>query len=98
MGVNPVGCIFSEYCLHNPNAWQYVPPILRENGGWSLFNTPRGRHNHGYRLYRSALGEEDWYVEKRNILDTGVVSEEEMRADIRNGSITEMMPRQEYYR
>jgi hypothetical protein len=98
VGVNPVGCIFSEYSLHNPKAWQYVQPILRENGGWALFNyTPRGRHNHGYRLYRSALNASDWYVEKQNIFDTGVVSEERIQGDIRNGFMTEMLARQEYY-
>ena len=51
VGTNPVGCVFSEYPLQNPRAWDFIRPILAENGGWAVFSyTPRGR-NHGYRLY-----------------------------------------------
>ena len=47
VGTNPVGCIFSEYSLHDPSAWNYIRPILAENGGWALFiYTARGK-NHG---------------------------------------------------
>ncbi len=28
VGPNPVGCVFSEYSLQNPIAWQFVQPIL----------------------------------------------------------------------
>lgn len=62
VGTNPIGCIFSEYSLHNPAAWEYIRPILRENGGWALFiYTPRG-HNHGYRLLQTAK-KAGWFVE-----------------------------------
>jgi hypothetical protein len=37
MGSNPVGCVFSEYSLQDPRAWEFIKPILRENGGWALF-------------------------------------------------------------
>src|SRR5688572_15313537 len=51
VGTNPIGCIFSEYSLHDPGAWEYLRPILKENGGWALFiYTARGR-NHGYTLF-----------------------------------------------
>lgn len=98
VGVNPVGCIFSEFSLHNPKAWQYVQPILRENGGWAAINTtPRGKQNHLYRLYKGVLNSPEWYVTKQSILDTGVISELEVQEDIRLGLITETLARQEYY-
>ena len=33
VGINPVGCVFSEFSLQNPSAWAFTRPILRENGG-----------------------------------------------------------------
>jgi hypothetical protein len=43
VGPNPVGCVFSEYSLQDPRAWDFVRPILAENEGWAVFNyTPRG--------------------------------------------------------
>ena len=54
VGTNPVGCVFSEYPLQDPSGWDFVRPILRENGGWAVFcYTPRGK-NHGYDLYAMA--------------------------------------------
>src|SRR6185312_14576271 len=51
MSTNPIGCVFAEYALQDPRAWDYVRPILRENGGWAIFDfTPRGK-NHGYQIY-----------------------------------------------
>lgn len=38
VGTNPVGCVFSEYSLQDPRAWQLIRPILTENGGWAIFN------------------------------------------------------------
>ena len=37
VGPNPVGCIFSEYSLQDPAAWNYIRPILAENDGWAIF-------------------------------------------------------------
>ena len=51
MGTNPQGCVFSEYALQDPMAYQYIRPILTANGGWALFlSTPRGK-NHLWSLY-----------------------------------------------
>jgi len=53
VGTNPVGCVFSEFSLQDPRGWDFIRPILRENGGWSLFNgTPRGKSNHLHTLYQ----------------------------------------------
>jgi len=51
VGTNPIGVIFSEWSIADPSAWDYIRPILRENGGWALFiYTPRGK-NHGKTTY-----------------------------------------------
>src|SRR5215469_16262935 len=48
MSTNPIGVVMAEYALQDPQAWDYLRPILRENGGWAAFDfTPRGK-NHGY--------------------------------------------------
>ena len=55
VGPNPVGCIFSEFSLQNPIAWNLVRPILNANNGWAVYvYTPRGR-NHGYDMYMNGL-------------------------------------------
>jgi len=46
VGTAPYGCIFSEYALQDPKAWNMIRPILAENKGWALFvSTPRGRNH-----------------------------------------------------
>ena len=37
MGSNPRGCIFSEYSLQNPKAFDFIRPILVQNEGWAVF-------------------------------------------------------------
>lgn len=71
VGTNPVGCIFSEYSVMRPSAWQLMDPVLAANGGWAAFAyTPRGR-NHGFKLYESALKMPDiWHVSLKTINDT----------------------------
>jgi len=75
VGTNPVGCVFSEYPLQDPRAWGFLRPILRENGGWAVFNfTPRGRMNHGFDLYQTAKNDpENWYCEVLTVDDTHVI-------------------------
>ncbi len=61
VGTNPVGCVFSEFALQDPQAWNFIRPILAENDGWAIFNsTPRGR-NHFYELEQKIRGHKDWY-------------------------------------
>jgi hypothetical protein len=62
VGTNPVGVVFSEFSITNPEAWKYVSPILAVNGGWAIFNfTPRGM-NHAYTLLQQAKNS-NWYWE-----------------------------------
>ncbi len=101
MSTNPVGCVFAEYSLQDPNAWEYVRPILRENGGWAIFDyTPRGK-NHGHTLYETAMklmaaGDSAWFCQRLTIDDTGVLTQADMDAERREG-MSEDMIRQEYY-
>lgn len=96
VGTNPVGVIFSEFSLHKIEAWNYLRPILLENGGWALFNgTPRGK-NHMYKLLEAAKKDPEWYWDVKTIDDTGVMTAEQVENEIKNG-----MPRalalQEFY-
>ena len=96
MGSNPVGCVFSEYSLQDPRAWEFIKPILRENGGWALFiYTPRG-HNHGYKLFKMALVNDAWFCEKLTITDTGVLTDADMDAERAEGTTGDMIE-QEYF-
>lgn len=70
VGTNPVGVIMSEYSIADPAAWDYLRPILAENGGWAMFiYTPRGK-NHGYQLYNNALKNPRWFSSLLTVDDT----------------------------
>lgn len=101
-GTNPVGCIFSEYALQDPLAWETISPILIENGGFGIFNyTPRGR-NHGYKLYTSSQRSEKWFSQKLTIDDTRrpnglpVISDEMIQSE-RDRGADESFIQQEYW-
>ena len=102
VGTNPVGCIFSEYALQKPEAWDFIRPILRENGGWALFNyTPRGL-NHGFNIYEMARKSPHWFCDLLTINDTKredgtPVITQEMIAAERTEGMSENMIMQEYY-
>ena len=73
VGANPVGVVFSEYSLQDPRAWDYIRPILAENGGWALFiYTARGR-NHGYDLLNVAKKNETWFQQVLTVEDTRAI-------------------------
>jgi hypothetical protein len=97
MGTNPIWCVFSEFALQDPKAWEFVRPILKENGGIAIFcYTPRGR-NHAYDLhYNVALKNPDsWYSQTLSVYDTGVLTKEEVEQEIREG-MSEELAAQEY--
>ena len=97
VGTNPVGCVFSEFSLQDPSGWDYIRPILRENKGWALFNgTPRGKHNHLYRLYQDAVKDKDWFVTKIGVDETKVISEEDLDKERRSGMDEELI-QQEFF-
>ncbi len=97
MGTNPYGCIFSEYALQDPRAYQYIRPILLANDGWALFiSTPRGK-NHLWQLYQVAKESPDWFAYKLTIDDTGHIPLEEIERERREGLISDDLIMQEYY-
>lgn len=97
VGTNPVGCVFSEYSLQDPSGWEFIRPILRENGGWAIFNgTPRGKQNHLYELVEQNRSNKDWYIEVRGVDDTGVMTAEEIQSEIDAGMDAELA-QQEFY-
>jgi hypothetical protein len=96
VGSNPVGVVFSEWSLAHPEAWDYIRPILVENGGWALFiYTPRGR-NHGYATFQHALGAPDWFCERLTVDDTGLVDADLIEAE-RAAGMSDAKIRQEFY-
>lgn len=96
VGTNPVGVVFSEYSLQNPKAWEFIRPILRENGGWAIFNfTPRGK-NHAYDLYTMAVDNPAWYVSKLTVEDTNILSVADIEEERQAGMLEEMI-QQEFY-
>lgn len=97
VGTNPIGVVFSEYSLQDPSAWDYIRPILAENGGWAMFIfTPRGK-NHGYTLHEMARKNPDrWFSQTLSIEDTGAVDKGTIEDERKDGMAEELI-QQEYY-
>lgn len=101
MGTNPIGMIFSEYSLQDPNCWGYFRPILAENDGWAIFNfTPRGE-NHAYQLYELAKNDpENWFCELLTVNDTQAIRPETLtqeREEIVRLDGNDSLYQQEYF-
>jgi hypothetical protein len=78
VGSPPIGIVFSEWALADPQAWSFLAPILEENDGWAIFvTTPRGP-NHAKKLFDYASRAEDWFAEKLTADVTGVFSREQL--------------------
>jgi phage terminase large subunit len=96
VGTNPVGCIFSETSLQNPLGWEYVRPILAENGGWALFNgTPRGK-NWFHELVKAAESNPKWFCQLLTVDDTGAITPEAIEEE-RQAGMSDEMVQQEFY-
>ena len=97
MGTNPRGCVFSEYALQDPMAYQYLRPILTANQGWALFiSTPRGK-NHLWTLKELAEQSPEWFYYKLSVEDTEHIPLSEIDRERREGLMSEDMIQQEYY-
>lgn len=73
VGTNPIGVVFSEYAIMKPQVWDYIRPILAENGGWAIFiYTPRGM-NHGWKLYQQAVSSPDWFCSVDSVTKTQAI-------------------------
>lgn len=97
MGTNPQLCIFSEYALQDPRAYQYMRPILTANYGTAIFlSTPRGK-NSLWELYQIALNSPEWFCQKLTVMDTGHISLHEIEKERSTGEMSEDLIQQEYY-
>ena len=96
VGSNPIGVVFSEWSLTDPRAWDFVRPILAENGGWAIFiYTPRGR-NHGYTQLEIARSNPSWMHEVLTVDDTGLLTGADINEERKSG-MSEDLIQQEYY-
>jgi len=97
VGSNPIGCVFTEYALQDPRAYQYIRPILLANNGWAVFlSTPRGK-NHLFELYEIARNSPDWFAYKLTVEDTQHISLHDIERELNSGEVSEDLIQQEYY-
>jgi hypothetical protein len=96
VGANPVGVVFSEFSIANPAAWDFIRPILAENGGWALFIfTPRGK-NHAHKLFLMAKDNGEWFAEVLTVDDTLVIPPEVIAKERAEGMDDDLIE-QEYF-
>ncbi len=96
MGTNPKIVVFSEYAIQDPAVWDFIRPILKVNKGVAIFiSTPRGR-NHFYDIFRTAQVTEGWFAERLTILDTNVLTCQDVEQEKKEG-MSEELALQEYY-
>lgn len=83
VGAGPLGIVFSEYALSDPQAWDYMRPMLLESGGWAIFNsTVRGR-NHFWKLGEFARSDPAWFYSNLTADQTGVFTQDQLDAELR---------------
>lgn len=82
VGTNPVGVVFSEYSLMKARVWEFIRPILAENGGFAIFiYTPRGK-NEGWKMLQTAKeNTKDWWYEILTVADTKAISKEALEQE-----------------
>lgn len=92
VGTNPIGVVFSEWALQDPSAWDYIRPILAENGGWAIFiYTARGK-NHGWTTKQIALkfpevwAHFDLKVSDTKAIDDAILFQERMEIIEKDGN------------
>lgn len=96
VGAGPVGVVFSEYALAKPSGWNFISPMLDENGGWAAFiSTPRG-NNHAKKLFDYALSDPSWFADLRTLYDTRVLDPDVTLAAARARGMPEPLVRQEW--
>lgn len=82
VGSPPYGVVFSEWALADPQAWAYIRPILRENGGWALFiTTPRG-DNHAKSMIDGSEKRDSWFGEISPVTHTKILTQEELDEEL----------------
>jgi phage terminase large subunit len=96
VGAGPVGVTFSEYAVAKPSAWNFIAPMLDENGGWASFiTTPRG-NNHAKKLFDAAGQDSHWFRELLTLYQTRAYDPETTIAAAVARGMPEALIRQEY--
>ena len=102
IGGNVVGVVFSEWAMCNPKAWDYIRPILRENGGTATFITTFRGRNHAWKMAQQLKDNPDWYIDIRDITQTSeldgspIISLDDVDRDRADG-MPESLVQQEYF-
>ncbi len=97
VGTNARGCVFSEYALQDPRAYQFLRPVLTAIDGWAVFlSTPRGK-NHLWELWNIAQNSKDWFAYKMTVADTGHISLHDIERERASGEMSDDLIQQEYY-
>lgn len=95
VGTNPVGVVFSEFPVGKASAWDFIRPILAENGGFAIFDfTPRGM-NHGWKILQQAKATPGWFWQVLTAEDTEVLSPQVLAEE--KASMPEDLYFQEYF-
>lgn len=81
VGSPPIGIVYSEWALAQPQARAYLRPIITQNNGWELFiYTPRGR-NHGLTTYKAAKEKRDSFAQILTAEQTGTLTPEVLEGE-----------------
>ncbi|NDC09946.1 MAG: hypothetical protein EBZ75_11520 [Oxalobacteraceae bacterium] len=97
VGSNPRGLIFSEWSISNPRAWDYMRPILTENGGFAAFiGTPRGKNFFFEQYERVRQMPNEWYCDIKTVLDTQAITLEAIEQE-RLAGMSEDRIQQEFF-
>jgi len=75
VGSPPIGIVYSEFALSNPQSWAYLSPILEENNGWAIFITTSRGNNHAKKMIDFARVEPGWYGMIHTANDTPVFTQ-----------------------
>lgn len=83
LGSTPVGIVFSEWALADPNSYGFLRPILAENNGWVVFiTTPRGA-NHARTTYQGFKEDPTCFAETLTVDNTGVFTKDQLERELR---------------
>lgn len=100
VGTNPLGAVFSEFSIQDPQGLKYMSPVFANNGGWFILNgTPRGK-NHFHDRYVMAQNNPRWFTSLLTIKDCLVYTDEQianMTDEYQMAGMTEDEIQQEMY-
>lgn len=102
MGSGVYGVVFSEWALCRPAAYDYIEPMLLQNGGFALFPTTFRGKNHAWQMAETMKDDPDWYVDVRDITQTTdnegnrIITDEQIER-LRRRGMAEARIQEEYY-